>query len=147
MPKGLEVKQKATIKASPAKVFKALTEPKELTKWFLRRSRVDLRPSGEMLFVWRNFPPYWGTVKTVKKNKEFAFLWPHKPDGDIKNTLVRFKLSKRGRKTRLDLHHTGFGWGRKWILHYGGTQQGWAYYLHNLKSVLETGYDLREDDE
>jgi len=111
MPKGLEVKQKATIKASPAKVFKALTDPKELTKWFLRRSKVDLRPGGKMLFVWRNFPPYWGTVKTVKKDKEFAFLWPHKAEGGLRKTLVSFKISKRGKKTRLDLHHTGFGWG------------------------------------
>ena len=147
MAKGLEIRQKATIKASPAKVFQALTDPKVLTQWFLRRSRVDLRPGGKMLFVWRNFPPYWGTVKTVKKEKEFAVIWPHKAEGGQKETVVRFTLSKRGKKTRLDLHHAGFGWGRKWVQHYGLTQQGWAYYLRNLKSVLETGYDLREEDE
>ncbi len=37
--------------------------------------------------------------------------------------------------------------GKKWVLHYAGTREGWAYYLRNLKSVLETGYDLREEDE
>ena len=147
MTKGLEIKQKATINVPPAKVFQALTNPKVLTQWFLRRSKVDLRPGGKMLFVWRNFPPYWGTIKTVKKDKKLAILWPYKGEGGTKDTLVRFTLSKRGKKTRLDLRHTGFGWGKKWVLHYGATQQGWAYYLRNLKSVLETGYDLRETDD
>ncbi len=147
MPNKLEIKQKATIKTSPVRVFKALTEPRELVKWFLRDSKVDLRPGGKMLFVWRNFPEYWGTVKTVKKNREFSFLWPYSGAGKNTNTHVVFKISKRGEKTRLDLRHTGFGWSRKWVEHYGGTQQGWAYYLRNLKSVLETGYDLREEDE
>ncbi len=123
MAKGLEIRQKATIKAAPAKVFQALTDPKVLTRWFLRRSKVDLRPGGRMLFKWRNFPPYWGTVKTVKKDKEFAFIWPHNAEGDEKNTVVRFTLFKRGEKTRLDLQHTGFSWGKKWVLHYGLTQQ------------------------
>ncbi len=147
MAKELEIRQRATIKASPAKVFQALTDPKVLTKWFLRRSRVDLRPGGTMLFKWRNVPEHWGTITKVKKDREFAFLWEYKGEGGKKDTLVEFRIFRRGKKTRLDLHHTGFLWGKKWIKHYGLTQQGWAYYLRNLKSVLETGYDLRETDE
>ena len=53
------------------------------------------------------------------------------------------RLRKSGRGTLISIRHSGYPRTPGWVEIYGGTQAGWAYYLMNLKSVLETGRDLR----
>jgi hypothetical protein len=45
--------------------------------------------------------------------------------------------------TLLTVEHTGFPRGEEWVELYGGTEWGWTYFAMNLKSVLESGHDLR----
>jgi uncharacterized protein YndB with AHSA1/START domain len=35
------------LRASPARVWRALTEPEELNHWFGQRCEIDLRPTGD----------------------------------------------------------------------------------------------------
>jgi uncharacterized protein YndB with AHSA1/START domain len=40
------------IKAPPAKVFKAISDNKELTRWFLAKARLDKEKGGAYKFTW-----------------------------------------------------------------------------------------------
>ena len=40
------------VKATPEEVFRAVTEPEQIVKWFAPESRVDPRVGGEYIFSW-----------------------------------------------------------------------------------------------
>ena len=40
------------IKATPEEVFRAITDPEQIVKWFADEARVDPRVGGEYYFAW-----------------------------------------------------------------------------------------------
>ncbi|HET8842944.1 MAG TPA: SRPBCC domain-containing protein, partial [Ktedonobacteraceae bacterium] len=50
---GRSIEKELFIKASPERVFRALTEKEELERWFMKEAEVDLRPGGAIRFEWR----------------------------------------------------------------------------------------------
>ena len=54
---------------------------------------------------------------------------------------------KKGLGSILKLKHSGFGESRTWVELYGAIESGWAYYLTNLKSVLQSERDLRSEND
>ncbi|WP_432013489.1 SRPBCC family protein [Streptomyces cucumeris] len=75
----------------PEKVWRALTEPAQLARWFPSEVRVDLRTGGKMGFVFpgREGPDMDGTVTELDPPRVFAFTWGDdqlrwelRPDGD-----------------------------------------------------------------
>jgi hypothetical protein len=63
------------------------------------------------------------------------------------NTRVTFRLKPKLDGTFLEMTHTGFKAGGLWIELYGAVCSGWAYFLTNLKSVLQHGRDLRSPED
>ena len=144
MAKKLEIKQSYYYEAPPAKVYAALTEPSQLVKWFLVKAKVDLKKGGKVEFTWEGGHKMSGKVKRVVAGKEVAYVW-HDDLGKKKEakTLAEFEVKKSGTGSMLRLTHSGFGDSKAWIELFGAIQSGWAYYLTNLKSVLQNGTDLR----
>jgi uncharacterized protein YndB with AHSA1/START domain len=136
----LTVHQVYQIQSSVTSVFRALTEPAELTKWFLVAAQVAPRKGGRYEFTWRGGYHHAGTVLEFVRNRRFCLTWPGPTS---KMTRVTFSFRRVGTGTRLEVRHTGFGHTPAWLENYGGTSSGWAYFLMNLKSVLEHGHDLR----
>jgi len=139
--KGPTISQTYYFRAPRAKVFRALTEPSELARWFLKTARLPPRAGAEYEFVW--LPGYRHRAKVIAfvPNRKLALEWPAQRLG---MTRVTFTLTAQKGGTRLTLRHTGYGVTPAWIRNYGGTNQGWAYFLMNLKSVLRNGTDLRD---
>jgi hypothetical protein len=86
-----------------------------------------------------------GKVKTADPSKTLRVQWVDRFEGKVLETEARFVLVKRGKGTQLTVTHRGFKAGKKWVALYGAIESGWAYYLTNLRSVLEHGIDLRSD--
>jgi uncharacterized protein YndB with AHSA1/START domain len=128
--------------AAPARVFRALSDPKEIVKWFPSRAKIELRKGGEFRLFWEGGVMK-GKVKAVDAPKRLVVVWHDRIDGKSYDTVARFELKKKGTGTILALTHEGFKSGKDWIWLYGAIQSGWAYYLTNLRSVLEHGTDLR----
>ena len=79
-------------------------------------------------------------VKKFEKNKTVSFAWIDRlKKGEIAKTTASFAVRKKGRGTVLSLRHTGF----KDPEHFAECSSRWAYYLTNMKSVLDNGKDLR----
>lgn len=51
--RGNKISKKVWIKASPETVYSALTEPKELTRWFCDRASCDAREGKELIASWK----------------------------------------------------------------------------------------------
>jgi uncharacterized protein YndB with AHSA1/START domain len=133
-------------RARPERVFAALTQEAELTKWFSRKARVELRKGGPFRLTW-DAGTMKGKVKSFDPPKRLVVAWHDRIDGKTYDTEARFDLKRKGTGTLLHLSHSGFKSGKAWIWLYGAIQSGWAYYLTNLRSVLEHGTDLRSEQD
>ncbi len=132
----------------PARVYAALTEPRHLAEWFLEKATFVPKEGAPFRFVWRGGFSMKGRVKAVDPGKKLYLVWVDKTEGGkVLETEARFELERQGKGTLLSLTHRGFKSGKKWVVLFGGIQSGWAYYLMNLKSVLEHGIDLRTDSD
>jgi len=140
----LRIKQSYYYEAPPEKVFAALTDPDELTRWFLSKAKVDLKKGGKIEFTWEGGHKMAGKVARVAAGKQVTYAWRDDlGKGKKAKTQAEFKVSKKGTGSMLQLEHSGFGDSKPWIELYGAIQSGWAYYLTNLKSVLHNNTDLR----
>ena len=87
-----------------------------------------------------------GRVKRVAAGREVAYAWRDNiGKGKKAKAVAEFKVSKKGGGSMLKLNHGGFGDSKSWVELYGAIQSGWAYYLTNLKSVIQNGKDLRSE--
>jgi len=146
MTKPPRVEQTFYLAAAPRQVFAALTERKQLVRWFLRDASIELREGAPFRFTWHGGYTMNGKVRSVRVPTTVELVWIDRfPRGRVFKTVARFDLKRKGRGTLLTVTHSGFKSGKKWVALYGAIASGWAYYLTNLRSVLEHGVDLRSE--
>jgi uncharacterized protein YndB with AHSA1/START domain len=142
------VEQTYFIAAPPARVFAALTQPKQLARWFVERAEVTLEEGGSYRLIWAPGAAMKGKVRAFTVPSKLVVAWHDKLAGGRSfDTVARFRLRRKGKGTILSLTHEGFRSGKSWVALFGQVSSGWAYYLLNLKSVLEHGTDLRSDED
>lgn len=118
------------LQSAPSEVFRALTDPKTLVKWWPAKAFVS---AGEKRFTltFQNGFVMSGELSNLKENKSISFSWVE--------GIASFELYNKGKGTFLKLHHDGF----KSPEALARSSAGWSYYLMNMKSVLHHGIDLR----
>lgn len=141
--RALVIEQKVFVKAPVGDVFRALSDPSELRRWFLKSARVPAKAGEDYEFVWQGGYRHEGKVLEYVPNRRLSLSWPNRHGGRTNWSTATFTVSKEGRGTLLHLRHAAFPREGGWVGVYGDTSSGWAYYLMNLKSVLEHGHDLR----
>jgi len=123
------------IAAPPEDVWKAITDPRELERWFPLEARVTPGVGGEVFLSWG--PPWEGSSRIDawepgRRLRTRGFL----EHGDT--SMVEYTLEARGGKTVLRLVHSGFAEGGDWEDElFGGTERGWWYELRSLRHYLE----------
>jgi len=137
------IEQEYYYDATPETVFRALTAPRELVKWFLSDAKIKPKEGSSYTFTWQGGSSHTGRVEKVESCRRLVLSWPDKIKGKVYETQASFTLKKKGKGTLLKLKHAGFKKGDDWIWLYEAIQSGWAYFLTNLKSVLSQGTDLR----
>ena len=138
-----------TVAAAPERVFRALTEPDELMRWWgsdaLYRStswKIDLRPGGK----WRSEGkgadgrPYWveGTFVVVDPPRRLAYTWNHSwptTGEEAPETLVTWVLVPSGAGTLVTLTHSGFVPKSEDVRAHGA---GWDRVLGWMKAHVES---------
>lgn|GEM_PF-1810726 len=142
-PRTLTIEQTYFVAAPVRKVFWAISDPEGLAQWFLAKARLPPKKGAEYWFEWRGGYAHGSKVLDYVKGRRLALSWPNTFRGVTTQTRLVIRLRKSGRGTLISIRHSGYPRTPGWVEIYGGTQAGWAYYLMNLKSVLETGRDLR----
>jgi uncharacterized protein YndB with AHSA1/START domain len=123
-------------------VFKAITDPNELTNWFPDQAILEPKVGGKMKFSFYKknperqnmdfFPE--GTILEFIPNKKISYTWEHPNIADFPRTVVTWELEKAGNdKTTLKLSHTGFRKGEQGKKKmFKEHDEGWSHFLNEL---------------
>jgi uncharacterized protein YndB with AHSA1/START domain len=130
------------IRAPPEEVFRAISEPKGLTRWLCDRAEVAANKGGRYLLGWTDGPTHSGDVVEFEPGRRMALAWSW-PGVDLRGTIFSLAVEAKDDGTLFMIEHSGFPRDEKWTDLYGGAEWGWTYFAMNLKSVLESGRDLR----
>jgi uncharacterized protein YndB with AHSA1/START domain len=129
------------IKASPAKVYAAITQPQQMMKWWgpdagpTLRADVDVRPGGRFSVVFRTLDGQehnpTGIYQEVIPEKKLAFTWDL-PGIQEPKSLVTFLLKPIDSGTELTLTHEHLPDEETRKSH----EQGWTGLLDKLPGFL-----------
>jgi uncharacterized protein YndB with AHSA1/START domain len=124
------------LKHSPAKVWRALTDPVLLSEWLLPVTGLELAPGAEFLFKTQAYPPWDGTVNCrileSEPQKKLSYAWVVGPMG--LDTVVTFALTPTPSGTRLSLVQSGFK--PEQAQNAGGARYGWKMMGGKLIELL-----------
>jgi len=148
------------IRATPDRVFRALTVASELEKWFFTEARTDPRTGGAYHITWKSDDgaPHrqhsrHGKYLEIVPNRRVTFEWIGAPDERTDQpyslrgtrTVVTITLTPEGDGTRLRLVHSGFpdtDHGRDLAASH---TKGWTFFAGNLDAYLNGGPDQRPE--
>ena len=133
---GRTLEKELFIKASPQRVFQALTTKEDLECWFLVKAEVDVRPGGAIRFEWGPGMVEVGKILVCEPPHRLSYTWEALEPGP---TTITFELASENDGTRLRLIHTGIGEGEDWDTYYTSVNGGWTAHLGDLTCWLETG--------
>ena len=145
--------KRIAIKSSLSEIYEAWSVAANLEKWFLERvvfqdiegTQLKLTEpvSSEIRYQWYWYldaTPMYGEILNANGKDHLQFTF----EG---SSLVDVKLSSLDEYVIVELRHHNIpqdDHSKQYIRL--GCSNGWAFYLHNLKSVYEGGLDLRNKD-
>lgn len=130
------IQHELQLPAPPEAVWKALTDPAELPRWFPLAARGGATPGSKVVWSWLHFdwdlevleaqPPHLLRLRDL--SSERAAQGPP--------CLLEIRLEGRGGSTTLRLVHSGFSADSQWDEMYDGTRRGWQDELTGLAHYL-----------
>ncbi len=134
--------------ATPEAVFRAITDPEQIVKWFAPYATVDPRVGGKFAISWSPDKPGNGVISAldaprhlaVNTERSVAYNSKGQPveTGTPRQIVVEYFVEPLDEGiTRLRLVQSGFGPEPAWDEEYESTRTGWAYFLAKLKKLLE----------
>jgi uncharacterized protein YndB with AHSA1/START domain len=138
----------------PERVWRAVTRPQELSKWFGDRVYMDPEIGSEIVIEWDEYGQVSGVVEAFEPPRRFAFRWrahgidPGVPLASDNSTLVTFTVEPTIDGARLNVVETGFS-GLPAALRataYRENERGWEVELSELVDYLDNVQVEREED-
>jgi uncharacterized protein YndB with AHSA1/START domain len=146
-PRGLDLEPDRSsrhslgIHASPAEVYRALTDPAVLSRWLVSEASIDLRPGGAYRWVFGEATGAPGAEVEVAAGEVVAAV-PH--DQLLLRVLVEdiethleFRLEPWREATVVTVTHGSFPGDEAWDETFHSIDRGWESELHALKIYLE----------
>ena len=146
---GRTIEREALIDAPAEVVWRTITEPDQIARWFADKVQLDLQSSGAGILVFEDKATAQTTtaalvVTTVDPPRQFSFRWGH-PEGEVpvpgNSVLVEFTLSAESSdRTRLRVVETGLevvSWPEDEKARYvEDHRHGWALHLGRLEDLF-----------
>lgn len=141
------IEKQVLLRATPARVWQALTDARQFGEWFKVRLEGDFavgeRVTGKMTYPGYEGWPFAATVECMEPETLFSFRWVPGADAvdDPKapTTLVEFRLQPAAEGTLLRVVESGFDRipAAKRADVFRGNEEGWAIQTQNIKAYVE----------
>jgi uncharacterized protein YndB with AHSA1/START domain len=131
-----EIQHRVGIKATPAAVYLALTDPKKLAQWWT----TDVRGESE---IGKNLEFWFGQfcqpmqVAALEANSLVRWLVTDQGISEWIGTEIEFRITADGEQTFVYFKHSGWKDEESELFAHCSTK--WAVFLISLKELLETG--------
>ena len=128
------VSREITLDAPTPAVWRALTEARELTRWFPEYARVTPGSNGSIWMKWEGMYEAESPVEAWEPERHLRIVFP------IHGTLrlaTDYHLESAGGHTVLRVVTSGFGEGTDWNEWFEGVSTGWDFELKSLQHYLE----------
>jgi uncharacterized protein YndB with AHSA1/START domain len=125
------------IDAPPEPVWRALTDARELERWFPLEARVEPGEGGTVFMSWKNEYAGESRITVWEPGRHLQITWGFSDEEKEITQLTDFHLEGARGRTVLRVVTSGFPDDPAWDAWYEGTRQGWAYELVSLKRYLE----------
>ncbi len=139
-----EIRKTIIIDALQDAVFRAITDEKELTRWFPDQADLEPKVGGSVLFKFfdegKENHRVEGKVLELVPGRKISYSWTNLSDPNFPKTVVTWTVEPAaGNKTLVTLVHTGFDPKSRWFdLH----SKGWSYFIEERLSKYCTGIPL-----
>ncbi len=131
------VEAEIEIDAPPEVVWRALTDARELERWFPLEARVEPGEGGSVFMSWKNEYQGDSRITVWEPGRHLQITWGFSDDENALTQFTDFWLEGEKGRTVLRVVTSGFPNDPSWDEWYEGTRQGWAYELASLKRYLE----------
>jgi len=155
-----QFKQKEYVGAPLKEVFLKWTTSKGITEWFIKDAKYEsadgkIRKSNEIVepndkYIWLFHTGYEmkGKVLEVVINSSFKFTFGKKEPGSDEDVIVNVTFNEKDGITEIELTQSNIADNEYGKVNYNlSCMVGWSYFISNLRSLFESGYDYRETDE
>jgi uncharacterized protein YndB with AHSA1/START domain len=108
------IERELTFSAPIERVYRALADPSEISKWFPEAVEGELKPGESPVFDFGKYGKVSVYVVAAEPNAYFAYRWRPGGGSDVgdvlsgPNTLVEFKLEAVAGGTKLQMVESGF---------------------------------------
>ena len=109
----MEIKKEMTINASPARIYSAITDSKQLTQWFPDMASIEPKVGGKVSFKFLDLDAnnqnnkdriLEGKIVELEKNKKLVYTWGHSATPESPLTQVTWILEEiETKKTRVTI--------------------------------------------
>jgi uncharacterized protein YndB with AHSA1/START domain len=106
-----DIRVETTIRASPARIYKALTSARELCVWWLARAETDARNLGRLRMIWPEslgWDEAEGVFVDLEPDQKVAWLWSGRRAPKGAPRLVSIFIERRPPGCGVTLVHAGF---------------------------------------
>jgi uncharacterized protein YndB with AHSA1/START domain len=150
------IKFEQQVNASPAEIYTAFINATGLCEWLCNVAQADARPNGRLYLWWSSGYYACGEYTSLREMgkagsgststggtslAKVVFSWYGRGEPGVTRVKVTLQPGEVGTLVRLE--HTDLGEGKAWTKTRKQLKRGWKESLENLKSVMETGVDLR----
>ena len=136
-----QILQSTRVKASQKAAFSAFTMATGLREWLCDRAFTQPHAKGRYWMRWDDGARVEGQYLHVTAPESLSFTWR---SAELPGqTTVRVTLETVEDQMEVKVAHVGFGAGSGWHECMADCRETWDAGLANLKSVLESGIDLR----
>lgn len=129
-------------------VWRAVTEAREIARWFAPSVEVDLRVGGAVVWQWGPHHTWRQTIEVIEPGQHLRTRYDSVVGdgrGGMRPLFIDFLLRGDGGTTTLRLVQSGFGPEAEFDQEYDGISSGWPVELRSLRLYLEQhrGQDRR----
>lgn len=127
---------RVSIQSTSERVWQALTDARELERWFPLDAQVQPGAGGTIFMSWRN--EFAGEMKILVWDppRHLRTSWSF-GEGEHPAQVTDYLIEARGGATVLRVVTSGFPTDASWDGWVEGTKRGWAFELRSLKHYLE----------